>query len=306
MRLSSLFIAALLLFSSSVVAQHTASAPGAPSPSPAPSAASNTAPSTVVPHTSPPSAPTPASVPETRVAPTSGSTVSGGSVSPESHSGSTAVSPTPGPIFDAGRLIPDQKLPGDNKIVSAPRLGQDAPAKEPEMKPGPPGHRICDGGPCKEEGTEWKADPPRSDLRRRICSNGPCPCPAGQTTGKGGGCVVSPPVAQPAESCQPDEIWNGAVCTPSNHCAAGEFWNGANCVASAADCGSIDARAAILVSELRGIKAQIQGACGQNPPGQDCEDLKQQQMGALQRYQMLLGEAGPRCQATLVGVGSLE
>jgi len=118
--------------------------------------------------------------------------------------------------------------------------------------------------------------------------------------------VVSPPVAQPAESCQPGEIWNGAVCTPSNHCAAGEFWNGANCVASAADCGSIDARGAILVSELRGMKAQIQGACGQNPPGQNCEALKQQQMGALQRYQILLGEAGPRCQSTLVDLGSLE
>ena len=325
MRLSSLCIATVLLFSSIVVAQHheAASAPSSPPPSAAASAASSpsppsspsistSAPSTVVSHTSAPSSQAPASVPESRVAPSSGSTASHGSTAQptESRLGSTPASPTKGPGSDSARLIPDQKNSGETKIVSAPRIGQNSREKEPEMKPGRPGlrHRICDNGPCKGKGTEWKADPPISDLRRRVCVTGPCPCAPGQA-GKGG-CIANPPVAQPvvqpAEPCQPGEIWNGAGCALSNRCASGEVWNGARCVASAAECASIDGRAAILVSELRALKTQIQDACGQNPPGPDCEDLKQRQGEALQRYQMLLSEAGPGCQATLEAPGSLE
>jgi len=328
MRLSSLSLTAVLLFSSIVLAQHheagSATSPPPPTPAPAaapsPSASSPTAASAPTPapsvSTSAPSAgashtsaPAPASVPESRVAPSSGSTFGHGSNSaaPESHSGSSAASPTHGPGSDPARVISDHKIPGETRFVSAPRVGQNAPEKEPVMKPGPPElrHRICDNGPCKEKETEWKADPPRSDLRRRICVNGPCPCPPGQAGSKGG-CIVNPPVAQPLDQCQPGEVRNGAVCAPSNNCAPGELWNGANCVTSAAECSSIDGRAAMLVNELRGLKAQMQNACGQNPPAQDCEDLKLRQREALQRYQMLLNEAGPRCQSTLVGVGSLD
>jgi len=96
------------------------------------------------------------------------------------------------------------------------------------------------------------------------------------------------------------------VCTPSYNCAPGELWNGVSCITTADECASIDGRAAILVNELRGVKARMQDVCGQNPPGQDCEDLKQRQGEALRRYQMLVTEAGPRCQATLEDVGSLE
>jgi len=239
MRLSSLSFAAVLLFSCVVFAQHheAGSPASAPPPSPAPSATPSPAPSspTAAPtpspapsvstnapatHTSTPSAPAPpAGVPESRVAPSSGSTVSHGSVSPptESRSGLTAASPTPEPRADPGRLIPDQKILGETKIVSTPRIGQHSPEKEPEMKPGPPGlrHRICDNGPCKEKGTEWKADPPRSDLRHRICPTWGCTCPPGQTASKGG-CVVNRMIAQPAqpaaqslERCLPGEIWDG-------------------------------------------------------------------------------------------------
>lgn len=312
MRLSSLSFSAVLLLSSIVFAQHSGSAPAAPAPSAAPGVSSS-APNVGVFHTSAPNPPANVNVPESRVAPSSGSTVSRGSISSpaESRSGLTATAPMHDPRSDPGRLIPDQKVPGESKIVSAPRIWQYSPGKEPEMKPGPPGlrHRICGNEPCKEKGTEWKADPPRTDLRRRVCVTGPCPCAPGQTTGKGG-CIANPPVAeplaQPFEPCQPGEIWNGAVCMPSNHCAPGEIWNGTSCIASANECASIVGRAAILVSELRALKAQIQEACGQNPPWQDCEDLKQRQGEAQQRYQMLLSEAGPGCQATLADLASLE
>jgi hypothetical protein len=328
MRLSSLSIAAILLFSSIVLAQHhePGTAPSAPPPSPAsgpapsaPAAApapsptasiANGAPNAAVSHASAPSVPPPTSVP---VAPGSGSTGTHGTISPptESRSFPTATSPAHEPRSDPGRLTPDQRVPAESKIVSAPRIGQYSPGKEPEMKPGPPGlrHRICGNEPCKEKGTEWKADPPRTDLRRRVCVTGPCPCAPGQPAGKGG-CIANPPVAepvaQPVEPCQPGENWNGAVCMPSNHCAPGEIWNGTSCIASTNECASIDGRAAILVSELRALKAQIQDVCGQKPPGQDCEDLKQRQGEALQRYQMLLSEAGPGCQATPADLASLE
>jgi hypothetical protein len=305
MRLSSLSIAAVLLFSSIVVAQHheAGSAPSSPAPSAAPSAAASSspssppnistgAPSTVVSHSSAPSSQAPASVQENRVAPSSGPTVSHGSISPppESRSGPTATSPTHEPTSDPGRLTSDRKISGEAKIVSAPRVGQNLLEKEPEIKPGPPElrRRMCENGPCKEKETEWKADPPRTDLRRRICPTGPCPCPSGQTAGKGG-CIAHPPVAQPFDQCQP-----------------GERWSGVSCAASAAECSSIDGRAAMLVSELRGLKAQIQHVCGQNPAAQDCEDLKQRQSEGLQRYRMLLAEAGPTCQGTMMDIGSLE
>lgn len=330
MRLSGLSIAAVLLFSSIVVAQHheAGSAPSSPAPSAAPSTAaspspstppniSTSAPSTMVSHSSSPSSQAPASVTESRVAPNSGSTVSHGSISPpaESRSGPTGASPTNGPGSDSARSIPDQKNSGETKIVSAPRIGQNSPEKEPEIKPGPPGlrHRICDNGPCREKGSEWKADPPRSDLRHRICPTWGCGCPPGHAPGKNG-CVANPPIAQPAgqpgtqsiEQCQPGEIWDGAVCTPSYNCAPGERWNGGKCVRSADECASIDGRAAILVNELRGLRAQIQDVCGQNPNGQECESLKQRQKDALQRYQMLIAEAGPKCQGALEPPASLE
>jgi len=334
MRISSLSFAAVLLFSSIVCAQHheAGNAASPPPPSPAPSAApspspssptaapapsaapsiSTSAPSAAESHSSAlgtPSSQAPASIPESRVAPSFGSTVIHGgiSTSTESHSAVTSASPTHEPKADPGRLIPDQKLSGETRIVSAPRIGQDSPDKNPVMKPGPPQlrHRICDNGPCKEKEAEWKAEPPRSDLRRRICVNGPCPCPPGQKADKGG-CIANPPVGQPLVQCQPGEVPNGTVCSPSYNCTQGKVWNGARCVASGNNCASIEGRAAILVSELRTLKAQIQDVCGQDPSGQDCEDLKQRQREALQRYQMLLSEAGPRCQGSLEDVGSLE
>ena len=309
MRLSSLSFPAVLLLSSLVFAQHSGSAPAAPSPSPAPGVSSS-APSVGVSHTSAPSTPANANLPESRVSPSSGSTVSRGLISSptESRSGLTATTSTHEPRSDPGRLIPDPKVPGESKIVSAPRIGQDSPDKGPEMKPGPPElrRRICDNGLCKDKENEWKAKPPGSDLRRRVCLNGPCSCPPGQTASKGG-CAVNPPVVEPLVQCQAGEFANGTMCTPSNiNCPPVEVWDGVRCVAAANECASIDGRAAILVSELRALKAQVQDVCGQNPSGQDCEDLTLRQREALQRYQMLLIEAGPTCQATLEAPGSLE
>lgn len=66
------------------------------------------------------------------------------------------------------------------------------------------------------------------------------------------------------------------------------------------------APSAIPVNEIKGLKAQMQKACSQNPLGQHCDDLKLRQTSALQRYQMLLSEAGPNCWARLADPASLD
>jgi hypothetical protein len=65
-------------------------------------------------------------------------------------------------------------------------------------------------------------------------------------------------------------------------------------------------RGAMLASELRSLKAQIQAACSQNSQAQDCEGLKLRQLGAVQRYQMLLSEAGPTCRTSLLDPLALQ
>jgi len=61
----------------------------------------------------------------------------------------------------------------------------------------------------------------------------------------------------------------------------------------------------MLANELRSLKAQIQFACSQSP-AQECNDLTLRQMGSVQRYQMLLSEAGPACRVTLPDPLSLQ
>ena len=357
MRHCSLSFTAVLLFSSIVVAQRHEAGSAPPPPSPAPSAAPAPAPtpppspplapapvsspsfspspvpSAPVSHISPPSMPV--SIPEAHVAPAPGiSTIHAPSVTVTEPNSGRAAPVAHAPQSDARGIIPDQKISGEHRIVSAPRIGENPPEKE---KPAPDlRHRICLDGPCKDAAA--KPEPPQSDLRHRVCLNGPCSCPPGQSWGKngcaatavvppadqcqpgefwnGGSCVASSQCAPgeywngatclPSSQCTAGEFWNGATCLPSNECPVGEFWNGVNCVPFATACASISGRAAILINELRGLKAQILQACGQNPPAPDCDDLKLQQKGALLRYQMLLNEAGPDCRTTLPAPVSLE
>jgi hypothetical protein len=317
MRRSGLSLAAVFLFSSIIFAQHheAGSTPSPPpptaAPTPAPAPPPPPAPAPVAPHfnASPaPSAPvthvstaSPASPPETRAqAPTVPAShvpkVMG--TAPSSGRPSFVMHP---PESDASRIVPDQKISGEIKITSAPRVGKNPPHRE-QSKPAPDlRYRFCVDGSCK---VAAKPQPPEPDVRARFCVDGPCACAPGQSRGKNG-CAAATPIA-PVDQCQPGEIWNGGTCSPAGQCAAGATWNGVRCVTSTAECASIDSRAAVLVNELRGLKAQMQQSCGQTPPGQDCDDLKLRQQGALQRYQMLLTEAGPACPSTLADLASLE
>jgi hypothetical protein len=317
MRLSSLSIAAVLLFSSTVFAQHSSSSsvpstppPPPPAPAAAPSPSHTSSPSSSSPS---PASPSPASSSMGGHSSASASPASSSSVSPSSSIGSSrAESPSSGsmstrptahpPASEAGRVMPDRKLPGDERrIVPSPRIGAES-AQEHEPKAAEPDlrRRICENGPCKEVKPEPK--PVEPDLRRRICKDGPCAeCPPGQSSGKDGKCIGTTPTKNAVfNQCQPNEVWNGGACLPaSSSCAPNESWNGARCTARTVECASIDSRAAMLANEIRGSRAEMQTACTNNPAGKQCSDLKQSYDSAVLRYRMLMNEAPVACRPGL-------
>jgi len=301
MRLCSLVVAAAMLFSSAVFAQHSSTTPSSPPPSPPPSAAPSTPPPAPGPgpgissgtssassvpsasHSSAPSSPSLVSIPESHAAPMPGS--------PDSHASGN-----------------------EGKIVASPRIGEAPRTKETKEKDSKTSEadlqrRICPDGPCREP--ERK---PESDLRRPICKDRDCAkCPAGESAGKNGACVsttaaatntpVNPTVSH---ECPARETWNGAACVVSaRQCRPNEYWNGTSCVAPSAECVSIDSRAAALAEEIRGDRAQMQTTCSEDPYGQECDRLTQSHDGAVQRYRMLIGEAPVSCRPTLADPLSL-
>src|SRR5579864_1256313 len=188
MRLSSVAVAAVLLFSSTVFAQHSSSSSSS-------SAGSNASSY----HSSAPSGPSPSSSPSPSGSPSfSSSHVSAPSPVSEpaaSHSAARPSEPA------AGRIDPEPKLPGtEGKIVPSPRIGEVSAAREQERKAPESDLRrpVCKDAPCKETAPK-PPNPAESDLRRPvpICKNPPCPCPPGETHGKHGACVASTAMNNP-------------------------------------------------------------------------------------------------------------
>jgi len=319
MRLSSLSLVAVLLFSSVVLAQHNASAPAAPAPSaasPPPPAAPSPAPSQPISHTSSPNTPTPVSVPEIH-------SVAAPRASTESNTG-RAVQATEAPQSDTQRdahgVVPDERISGESRIVSVPRIGENPPEnkdKEDEAQSESDlRQRTCPDGPC-EEGAK-KPKPPESELRHHVCLNGQCECPAGQTASNGG-CVkvVNPPAGCTAvakgngsgcvgnASCPGGQTWNGASCVLATQCQAGQVWDGARCF-NPAECAGYESLAAPLIADLRNLRTEIPQACAQNPPGQTCADAQRNQQIALGRYNSLWTGAPALCRDRLPVPGSLD
>lgn len=297
---SRLGLAAVLLISSTVLAQrHEPSAPSNPPPSPPPQSAA--------PSQSTAPAPTPAPAASAAQSPASSASASRGSDSsapaqvrtPENHvepstvqsvvhtSGSTFTQSVPAATAPAGRepapgaerVVPEERIASQEKIAPAARIGENPPEKgtakqaESDLR-----HRICEGGPCKEPVPKPAAE---SDLRHPVCPGGVCRCPAGQSPGKEG-CVATQPVTQPAYQCGPDEMWVGG-----------------NCVRQGVDCVNLTARAEVQLSELRSLAAQVRDACSNDPASTDCDDAKARRDMALQRYRMLQNEAPPECRSRL-------
>jgi hypothetical protein len=163
------------------------------------------------------------------------------------------------------------------------------PFRKPEPKPKPK--------PKPEPHPEPR--PAEPDLRV-ICKREPCVvCPPGRSAGRNGGCptsTVQPYIA--STQCPPNEFWNGGACAARPHCQPGEFWDGASCV-NTAQCATFSSRADLLTAEARGINADVQAACSKDPSGQECARFTQNHDGAVQRYRMLLNEAPVRCRTLL-------
>jgi hypothetical protein len=310
MRLSSLAVAVILLFSSVVFAQHTSTssaasspapsvaasaapssapssppasaAPSSPAPaaSPSPSAASSAAPSAGVSHYSAPSSPGPVSVPESHAAPTPSSSSGHASGAASSDSSAGKVAPP----------VRESNSGNGDRIVGSPRIGETPAAKEKEKDDKLPESDL-------RRRREPQPTPGEADLRRRVCDHGECACPPGQSPGKKGSCGPAAPV-NTAATCQPNETWNGSACTMVNRCQAGESWDGGECV-NLGQCASYSSRAELQASEARAVRNQMEAACSQDPTGQDCMRLRQSHDGAVQRYRMLMNEAPLRCRTAL-------
>jgi hypothetical protein len=215
-----------------------------------------------------------------------------------SSSGSHASGPSSSD-WSGGKTTPPVREPNsgsEGRIVGSPRIGEAPPEREKEK-----------GGKLPESDLRRRKEPEpapgEADLRRRVCANGPCACPPGQSAGKNGSCGPTAAV-NTASTCQPNETWNGGACTVVKQCQSGESWNGVECV-NFAQCASYSSRAEMLAVEARGIRNQSDAACSQDPLAQDCMRLRQSHEGAVQRYRMLLNEAPLSCRTTLPDPSSL-
>jgi len=298
MRLSGLVVAGVVLFSSAVFAQHSSTTPSSPPPSPPPSAAPSIPP------------PAPAPGPGSSI---SLSTSSASSVPSASHnsapSSPSLVSIPESHAAPLPRSSDSHASGNEGRMVASPRTGEAPPTKDKKENDSKTSEtdlrrRICPDGPCQEP----ELKPAESDLRRPICKDRDCvKCPTGESAGKNGACgsttaaAANTPVnTAVSHECPARETWNGAACVVSaRQCQPNEYWNGASCVVSTAKCVSIGSRAAVLADEIRRDRAQMQTACSEDPYGQECVRLTQSYDGTVQRYRMLIGEAPVSCRPTL-------
>jgi len=311
MRHSSLSFVAVLLFSSIVFAQHAGSTPSSPPP-PAPSLAPSTpppsppppapaphvefspppspAPSPSFSHVNPPSTPAPVSAPETQVAPSSGLNA-GHNPDPTTTTSTSDRSPSTTTMTqpEARRVVPEEKISGETKIVSAPRIGENPPQDDHKQRSDPDlRHRVCVDGVCKEP--PIKPEPPESDLRRPVCVKEPCPCPIGRA-----GCTVT--TTSTATACAAGTVWNGISCTPTSHqCRPGQIWNGSICQT---DCALTNSRAATAIAALRSAHQQRDRVCAQDPSSSTCAQLDAEYRARLAEYRLIYNSAPAECRASL-------
>lgn len=305
MRISTLSLMAVLLLSSICLAQHTTTTPSSPPPSSPPAHVSTPSPSpSPAPspmHTSAPSFPS-SSQPTHSPAPTfpspsnvehhSPTVTAPRTDTPSSTSSAPPSNKTQQPV-ERDRVTADEKITGDHRIIGAPRIGENPPDKDKNVKAEPDlRHRVCLNGNCTDTP---KPEPTQPDLRHRVCISGTCQCPSGQTMGKNG-CVAAPVVSnQPAcgpgtvqsgSACAPvaalpcsiGQVWNGTTCVARvTHCPVGETWDGAQC---RVDCSSVGGRGDNLILELRSARQERDQACRQNSSGSACEE-------ATSRYDLL-------------------
>lgn len=310
MRLSSLVVAAILLVSATLFAQHTSGASGsssASSSSSSPSSSSSSSASSS--HESSSSSSVSSSSSSSGA---SHSSYSGGSSS--SSSASSASSHSSG---GSASHVANVDAGASHANVQSPRSNSERAIREPNPEPNrkipgetgklspsptsklPPTHANA---PLEKKSFfsrlrhPFKPKPVRTaDFKRPPpCRKEPCACPPGESRNGKGMCAV---VA--SDLCGPGQYWNGGACAGTLACQPGNFWNGTTCVQQADRCGTYDARGAMLAHELRSIRGPMDRVCLQDPNGQQCTELTTQHDMALSRYRILLNEAPVSCRTMM-------
>lgn len=308
MRLSTVCLLCILLFSSVAFAQHHDSSPApsapaaSPAPSPAPSFSRPPASSAPSSSHSEPSAPAPVSAPAVHSAPAPSA-----SPSPTASSATTSNSarnaPESKPESDAAKNVL-AKPPAADKIVPDEHGSQSPAIKKPvesDLR-----HPVCFGEKCPDVASKVQnAQPPQDDLRRCIL----CKCPPGQSQGKAG-CVANP---TKTETCTARSSWNGSSCVPTNEiCPAGQAWDGARCnIASCPagkilragtcmeDCSLTNTRADGLIPNVRSARQNRDDACPQGLATPQCQQADSQYQSILAEYRMLWAAAPLDCRGPL-------
>jgi hypothetical protein len=301
-RLSTLSVAAVLLLAPSALAQHSSgSAPSAPA---AHASTTSSAPSHATSHvSSAPKAASPAASPHVSAPKAQ---------QPSSGVGSQVPAPEPAPEA----VIAEPRISGEERITSAPRIGEDPPKKDSDEKPSEPDlRRYCQAGRCEEPAPKPqpppkrdptpKPDQPESDFRR-ICPGGHCPCPPGQSAGKAGcGATV---VASPETRCARGLVWNGHACAEAGSaCLPGQIGNGqvGQVRSCSPDCSLARSRSETAISGLRSARQQRDEACRQDSSGALCTQMEGHYQIARSEYENLLGGVAAECRAALPDPDSL-
>jgi hypothetical protein len=283
MRLPALSLAAVLLLSSFLVAQHsTPPSPPSPPPPPVPAAP---APSPAPAHSETPSVP---SVPPSAPAMTHTATPA----TSTTWTSSQAPTPPAAHTSDANRVVPEQKIAADARIEGAPRIGDDDKHAEDAAagdsieksletnsldKKGPKSSdsdrrpHVCEGKDCEKHPS--KPALAESDLAARPCLKEPCPCPPG--TG-----------------------WSGHRCIATQEeCPAGQTRSNGSCTVD--DCAGLVSRAASIAQQARDARARMEQVCSQDPYGQECDDLKREHEALVTQYRSVYLSTPVNCRGRL-------
>lgn len=272
MRLSGLVVAATLLVSATLFAQHTSGTSNSSSSAHSSGSSGSSA---------------------SHASSSGGSRASAGSHSSSSSASHVASAGTSASHFSAQSSRPkgepavaerNQRAPDESAKLRAkesPKLTATEKEPEPEKKDQAPekkgSHFFFRHHFRKRKPVQSAAIKPPAPCKKEPCAV----CPPGEARKGTGACAVP------------------AAMVANNRCLPGQPWNGAACVANGSDCAMYSSRAAILANELRGVRSEMERACSGDRSGHQCLELTGQHDGALLRYRGLLNEAPASCRTML-------
>ena len=275
-------LAAVLLISPALLAQHTTAAPTVHVSAPSPSISHTPAPVVHIASPAPAAhAPSPSPSTHTTTTPSPASTATAKPIVTQSDKAKS-------------NLAKPEAKPHSGGLLTWLRGKGHDPKDKPDLS-----HKVlCGNKPCHRNG----AGNQQSNLSHHVCLTGCAICPAGQL-GTVGKCVSAPAThPQIAQACPAGQTTSGGTCTPIVQCPPGQTRNGATCKA---DCSSASAGSANLILELRSARQQRDEACRQDPMGLPCQQAQGHYSIAESEYRNFLAGVPAECRGTLSDPSSL-